>query len=117
MNVSGSAVNNIYGNASSPNPELGMGATILMWTDRIAATVVHVSRSGREIDVREDHAVRTDDNGMSESQDYEYSRNPNGRVHTYTLRKNGRWVRQGESMKGGQRLLLGQRRAYHDFSF
>lgn len=54
---------------------------------------------------------------MSESQDYCYEQNPNAKRETYTLRKNGAWVKEGESMKNGSRLRIGERLEYFDFSF
>jgi hypothetical protein len=97
-------------------PIVGMGATILGYSDRHAATVVRVSKNGREIDVVEDVSTRIDKNGMSEDQEYEYS-SGNGSPMTFTLRKNNRWVRGGESMRHGSRLTLGVRDSYYDYSF
>ena len=113
----GSLINSIYGQSDQPIPEVGMGATILMWTDRRAATVIGVLTSGRQIAVQEDLATRVDDNGMSDAQTYEYQPNPEAAISNYTLRRNGAWIRKGESMKSGQRLTLGVRDHHHDFSF
>ena len=113
----GSFINHLQGASKQPEPEVGMGATILMWSDREAATIVSVSKSGKRIEVQRDHAKRTDNNGLSESQTYEFTPNPEGPRIAYTLRKNGQWVREGESMKGGQRLRVGSRDHYYDFSF
>lgn len=95
-------------------PVLGMGATILGYTDRHPATVIFVSKSGRVIQVQEDTATRTDSNGMSECQDYTYTPNPKGRTSTYSLRKNGSWTEKGTK---DSYLSLGNRRKYHDYSF
>lgn len=97
-------------------PVLGMGATICLWSDRHACTVVYVGKTGKLVQVQYDKAIRTDSNGMSDSQQYRYQRDPDGIVETYTLRKNGAWVRQGDPMSG-TRLSLGVRRSYHDYSF
>lgn len=115
----GSLVNHILSNSTKgqPEPVVGMGATELQWTDRTPVTIIEVSKNGKTIKVQEDHAKRTDDNGMSESQTYSYSANPEGRIQTYTLRKNGAWVRKGEPMKEGSKLRIGIREKYHDFSF
>lgn len=115
----GSLVNAVMRQSNDPTlvPEVGMGATILMWTDRHAATVTHVSSSKKTIQVTTDKARRTDGNGMSEVQSWEYTPDPDGVVHTYTLRQNGRWVLRGEDMFKGRGLLLGGRDEYHDFSF
>lgn len=115
--TTGSFVNHVYGRmVNTPTPEVGMGATVLMWTDRAPATIVEVV-SPKTIKVQGDNAKRVDENGMSESQTYEYTPNEDGPVDTYTLRKNGRWIRKGDPMKGGQCLLVGSREKYHDFSF
>jgi hypothetical protein len=112
----GSLVNLMAGGSTNPEPTVGMGATILMWTDRKAATIVEV-KSATTIVVQEDKATRTDGLGMTDAQEYEYEPDADGTLHTFTKRKSGAWVRKGEALKGGQRIALGYRRAYHDFSF
>ncbi len=114
----GSLHNRLYeGMVGCPAPEVGAGATITMYTDSHATTIVEVSKSGKRILVQRDHAKRTDTNGMSESQEYEYSPNPEANRQAFTLRADGGWVREGESLRGGQRIVIGFRRAYHDYSF
>jgi len=105
----------LSGTKGQPTPEVGMGATLLGWTDRHAYTIVEVA--ARRIGAQRDNAIRIDDNGMSESQDYRYEPQPTARVEHFTLRKNGAWVKEGESMRGGARLRIGDRREYYDFSF
>ena len=116
MTFTGSMINHLSGNANYPTPEVGMGATILMWSDRYATTIIEVSENGKQVVVQEDHAKRTDSNGMSDSQTYEYSPNPEGPTVTYTLRKNGAWVRKGDPMKTGERLAIGRRDHHYDFT-
>jgi hypothetical protein len=107
------------GTAGAPEPQVGMGATVLMWTDRRAATIISVVRfkSGARIgevsavEVQMDKATRTDDNGMSEMQTYEYERDLSGATYTFKRNKQGAFV---GSM--GQ-LRIGDRREYHDYSF
>lgn len=111
----GSLVNLLMSGSKDSTPTVGMGATILQWTDRTACTIVEVSKN--RIVVQEDNAIRTDKNGMSDSQDYRYEPNPNGSKTAFTLRKNGAWVREGEAMKGGQRVSIGVRDHYYDYSF
>lgn len=116
--MTGSMINYLMGDRTKqPEPEVGMGATLLYWTDREPATVIEVSPSGKSVRVQVDKSTRTDTNGMSESQSYTYERDPYGDVFTYTLRKNGRWVRKGDPMKNGSALLLGHRERYYDYSF
>jgi hypothetical protein len=95
--------------------EIGSGATIVIGTDRDAATVIAVSKSGRKVTVQRDIARRTDSNGMSDQQHYEYARNPEGEVVTFSLRKNGRWWQVGRS--GGLVLRLGERDSFYDYNF
>lgn len=111
----GSLMNHIISGARMAAPEIGMGATLLCWSDRRAATVVEIS-SAKRIGIVEDIATRIDKNGMSDSQEYSYAPGT-GSPSYFTLRKNGAWVREGESQKGGQRLAVGNRDHYHDFSF
>lgn len=100
-----------------PAPEIGMGATELMYTDTHACTIVEVSASGKRIGVQRDRAVRTDTRGRDECQDYRYEPNTQAGVIHYTLRKTGQWIREGDSMKSGQVLAIGYRREYHDYNF
>jgi hypothetical protein len=114
--TTGSLINNIWGDSQQPTPEVGMGATVLMWTDRTACTIVEVVND-KTIVVTADKATRTDDWGMSDAQSYLYETQPDGHRVTYTLRKNGAWIAQGQSMKNGNRLAIGIRNTYYDYSF
>ncbi len=67
--------------------------------------------------IQEDNAKRIDKNGMSESQEYEFTRNPNASEEEFTLRKNGRWIRKGDPMRGGAEIAIGYRDQYYDYSF
>lgn len=111
----GSLVNHIYSNSVQIVPEVGMGATILMYSDRHAATIIEVNKN--TVVVQRDFAVRSDHNGMSDAQDYSHSPNPDGIKETFTLRNNGRWVSKGSGMRNGPSLLIGKRDHHHDFSF
>ena len=96
-------------------PELGMGATEYCWSDRHPWTVIQLIGK-KTIVVQSDEAIRVDNHGMSDSQDYIYKRNPEGTTRTLTLRKNGAWIVKGESMRG-KAFGLVYRREYYDFSF
>jgi hypothetical protein len=124
----GSLVNHLHarGVVGQPTPVVGMGATLLSYTDRHGATIIDVQtiRGVTYITVQEDNSVRIDKNGMSESQEYEYTRDPNGRTETFRTAKNGMWERVyknpetnrwNRSSTGGVRI--GDRNTYHDFSF
>ena len=97
----------------NPDPEVGMGATQIMWSDRHPFTVVEVSPNSRRCVVQEDRAVRTDKHGMSDCQDYDYEANPEGRKVTLSRRKNGDWRQVGDT----QLFHLGYRSRYFDYSF
>jgi len=115
--ATGSFINHIAASSRHPEPKVGMGATILLWTDRHAATIVGVrkSRGVTFVDVQRDHAERSDSNGMSEDQGYVYKPDTDAKVQSFSLRKSGEWIEVGT--KSGRRLAIGVRREYYDFSF
>lgn len=94
-------------------PEIGQGVTICLWSDCEPATIIGVSPGGKKITIQEDTWRRTDDNGMSDSQEYEYDRDPNGEIHVASLRKDGTY----RLAKSKTRVSLFGRRKFHDFSF
>lgn len=106
----GSFINQYSGNSPDFKPEVGMGATHMGWTDRYPYTIVWVSASGKTVKVQEDIATRTDMNGMSESQTYDFKPDPTAPIKAVRLTKKG-WV------SAGQKFVLGKRDAYHDYSF
>ena len=120
----GSLVNHIYSRSKSPVPEIGMGATLLSWSDRHPATIIDIFTKGKftYIKLQEDDAKRIDNNGISESQVYEYSRNPNGSI-TYFRLKDDNWESvyidpdTNRFKKGVGSVVLGMRQEYYDFSF
>lgn len=112
----GNLTNRVMEGSCQPAPEVGMGVTECMWSDRHAYTIVAVI-SDRQIVVQRDKAVRTDNNGLSESQSYSYERDPDGERKTVTKRKNGKWVTKGDALKGGTGWLIGERNEYYDPSF
>ena len=115
MQMHGSVTNRIAERCSRALvPGVGMGATKLMYTDRVAYTVTRISASGKTFWMQRDKASRTDSNGMSESQSYAYEPDPEGEVLKVFRTKDGRWKSSGVY---GCYVLLGERRAYHDYSF
>lgn len=123
----GSIVNDIQSRATigQPEPEVGMGATFLSWSDRHAATVTEVKQVGKatQITVQEDKATRTDSNGMSESQNYSFAPDPSGRQAEARQNRRGQWETgeiNPETKRWrftGQRISVGRRSHYYDFSF
>lgn len=107
-------------------PEVGLGATLCWYTDRHAATVIEVweERGKTYIKVQQDIAKRTDNYGMSDCQDYEYERDPNGCTYVYRWNQNKMiWDRVYKAETGRWRktdspvVALGYRREYYDYSF
>ncbi len=111
MNETGSLTNLMMINSRSKTPEVGDGATLLSWTDRYPATVVWVSPSGKTIKLQEDRAIRTDSNGLSEEQSYRYEPNPDAPLQVARL------TARGWKILKGNRVLVGYREKYHDYSF
>ncbi len=111
----GSLTNAIHAHVKSPEPVVGMGATELCWSDREPYTVVEVI-SAKKIVVQSDIATRTDKNYEAGPQIYTFAPNPEAPRIVVTLRRNGRWVRQGDSSKGSP-FKLGSRDKYHDYTF
>ena len=116
----GSLMNHVF-SGYNDEPAVGMGATILMWSDRSPATIIEVNHS--YIVIQEDRAERVDGNGMSESQSYEYSPDPEGAKRIYRKMKNGRWQEHyinpetKRLVKAGGYLSIGEREKYYDYSF
>jgi hypothetical protein len=101
--------------------------TFLSWTDRSAGTIVRVHTKDGEatmFDCREDKAIRTDSNGMSECQSYRFEPDHAAPVKRYKRDRKGRWrhVMLNQNMvwafvEPKQCVRLGERDYYHDFSF
>ena len=122
----GSVTNHLFSRASFTMPEVGMGATLLKWSDRSPATISSVFEKGKYlyIGIQTDNYKRIDNNGMSENQKYEYTPNPK-QPETFfrydgdswqEVRKNhitGRWIK----VEYGDGILIGKREKYYDMSF
>ncbi len=81
-----------------PVPEVGMGATILGWSDRHPATIV--GWDGKVLTIQRDNAERIDKNGLSETQEYVYTPNLNGGKYHFKKDKRGMWKEVVLSEKG-----------------
>src|SRR5208337_5541200 len=97
---------------------IGLGATLSGWP----YTVIEFNASGKASDefliatsvtVTRDDYKRTDKNGLSESQNYEYTTNPHAEPEKC------RWSNKFKCYrtKGGTRVHVGHRRAYQNPSF
>ena len=122
----GSLINHVMSTSAQVEPEVGMPATILSWTDRGAATVTGVfEKNGRTyIEVTYDVATIVRGSVLDGSAEYQYERDSNGSVRHFRREKNGEWVavwknketgRWVKSSRGG--ILLGHRETYVDPSF
>jgi len=131
----GSLVNYVYTTSVGPLPVVGMGATICLWTDRNAATVVAVTpakgqsaddlHDGMTIEVCEDRAIVVSGSTHDGSAEYRYEPRTGGRELTYRM-KDGQWRQMYTNAAGrlvfckkgdGCGLALGRRAAYRDPSF
>lgn len=116
----GSLINLIADGCQSKEPEVGDGVTFLYWSDRKPGTIVEVERfktgqragQVKAVVVVGDKAIRTDNNGRSDAQSYRFETVWDGPRTRVTVRKDGKW-----KTEGGTRVLIGERDAYHDYSF
>lgn len=97
-------------------PNVGDGISLVAGSDYYPYTIIEVSESGKRITVQADKARRIDSNGLSESQDWEITPNPEGESYALSLRKDGYFHKVGESMEWWNRWYLGRRR-YSDPHF
>lgn len=93
-------------------PKVGDGATIYHYSDRSPATIIRVTSSGKTVFLQEDNYKRADNKGMSESQAYLYTQNRKGRKYACTLRADGKY----RVSKSNERVIIGVRERYYDFS-
>jgi hypothetical protein len=123
----GSVMNHLYsrGTIGQPEPAVGMGVTLLHWTDRSPGTIFRVL-PGKQvvIEVRRDNYRMVSGSAMSESQGYEFTTSPSGSRSFFRREDDGRWQevrvseKTGRFVKGGSTgLRIGERGAYRDPSF
>jgi hypothetical protein len=128
-----SIVNHLYarGTIGQPDPVVGMGVTLLGWTDRNAGTIhaVRLLASKQwswEIEVTHDASKVVSGSTLDGTADYEYTPRPDGerRVFRFNL-KSGMWVcgsinpdtSKFNANKRGSGLRIGERETYYDPSF
>lgn len=113
----GSLQNRIAEAAKMPEPQVGMGATEIYYSDREPYEIIEV-KDARHITVRALDWKRVDNLGMSDSQDYEYTSNPSNRTKKLFLTKQGRWrERYPDGRLGCNSFLIGYAERYYDFTF
>ena len=102
-------------NKANPVLKVGLGATMNLWSDRRAMTIVEVVNP-KKIVVQENE-TKCIDYYAGEYEVLDGIAEYMGR-HTFTLRKNGTWVEEGHPKKyGSVTLTVGFRRHYIDPSF
>ncbi len=116
----GSVMNHLM-SRSNQEPAVGKGATILHWSDRSAYFVDSVSKDGKKVVIERAKAVRTDNHGMSDSQMYEYVRDPKAQPETIQFTY-GKWRRVYTAWDGKKEtepisIKFGYMDEYYDYSF
>lgn len=96
----------------SVQPVVGLAVTFWYHSDQHPGTITRVV-SDKRIEIQEDHATLIGGDTQTESQEYSYAPDPQGRTYVVTKRKDGRW----QASAGGPKVALGFRRKYHDPSF
>lgn len=108
----GNLLHQIVSTKSDKTPVVGMGVTVLLWSDRHAGTIIRVSPSGKTFWFQDDKVTRIDNLGMTDSgQKYSYEPNPNAPEQKAVLTKKG-W-----KVVRGTKILLDVRDEHYDFSF
>lgn len=72
IKLSGSLFNYLMAN-NETIPEVGKGATVLLYSDRHAYEVIEVSKDLKSVKIQRYAPKRIDANGMSDNQSYEYN--------------------------------------------
>lgn len=95
------------------NVDVGDGLSLCPWTDWNAYTVIarKDTPKGFTLTIQQDDAIRTDNNGMSDSQTYRFEKNPHGRIETVKWSTKKNWFTCGRYI-----VALG-RHCYYDYSF
>ena len=95
------------------NVDVGDGISLSPWTDIYPYTIIERKDTpkGFTLKIQRDRAIRTDNNGMSDCQDYRFERDPFG--HTEIVK----WSpKKGWFTCGCYKVMMG-RHKYHDYSF
>jgi hypothetical protein len=105
----GTLTNKIFANEESAKPEVGNGATLILWSDRHAYTVVEVGENF--VLVTRDTAERLDKNFQFGQQKYSYQTDTSATPEKAVLGKDGKYYLAGHV------LQVGYRDEYYDYSF
>ena len=93
--------------------KVGDGATVQLGSDQYPYTIIWINGTGTRLTLQQDKSIRLDNNGMSDCQSYDYIKDLDGEIIDVSLRKDGKY----RVSNSKQRVTLGVRRKYHDFSF
>jgi hypothetical protein len=112
----GSINNRLLENSKMPEPQVGMGVTECLYSDRSPYEIIEV-KDARHITVRALDWKRVDQNGASDCQDYEYFSNPENHTAELFLTKQGQWRQRFGRRLGVTCFYIGSAERYYDFSF
>lgn len=118
----GSVTNRIMENGKSEEIKVGMGATIFMYSDRVACTIIEVSKSGKSAVIQRDKAKAI---GGAYSNEWELSRDENGMKYEIYCRNKVYKNSNGETVKipvwkvkdSKEKVIIGKRMEYYDYEF
>jgi len=113
----GSLQNRLMENSRSAVPEVGMGVTEFLWSDREPYEVIAV-QDDRHISARRLGYKVVSGSCHDGSAEYEYFSDPDGHVVSLFKKKNGKWVQRiGRKEYGGSSWVIGFAEKYYDPSF
>lgn len=105
----GSLTNLIHAENKSADPKVGDGATLILWSDRHAYTIISVKKT--YLLATRDIAERTDQNFEKGPQEYTYH------IDLEALPQRANRRKDGNFYIGGQVLKVGYRNEYRDPNF
>ena len=89
--------------------KVGDGATLCLWSDREAYDII--ARTPQTLTLQRCNVRRTDNNGMSDCQDYEYTPNPKGQIIV------AHWSKKDKVFRYHGMYVVPNRHEYYDYSF
>lgn len=99
--------------------QIGEGATMATALGGLYMpyTIIAVRRNGLELDIQRDTTINVTTGGFADDGEKRYEANPHGKILTVTKRKDGTYIRRGETMEHySTRAHLGFRRSWVDYS-
>ena len=112
VKVYGSLTNRLLENGGTTLPEAGDGATIYLYSDRHAYTVVAVKAGKRPVvTIQRDRVIVDAPSGPGLPQHYTYRPDLDGATREVTIQR-GQWREKG----GGSAVRFGVRDEWYDYS-